>query len=324
MRQFDNLSEKERLFILATALHADLPMREVADRMRAREHIVRRTKESLIQRGVIKPIHKIDIYRLGYIDFRAYLSGITEPSKVKLAFEKRVLRFPQVYWFARMNGAFQYATTLLARETSEMIRFAEAMQPPDTGLYSQKFISIAGDWTVFPPSYLLPSVRRTSAITIKAGSRVENLDGTDHQVLSALAQNPGHNAAQLARALGMNGSSLAYRLDKLRDLEVLKGQIYLLQCDVLGVLVYRVLIGERGLSIADRERLKRYCAAHPNVVAFHNCTGGWDYEIRFETFEAQTLEDFRQTLIDDFGAFIGSITTAQQVSVLKRVSYPCS
>lgn len=323
MRQFINLSEKERAFIVATALNAELPIREVAELLKVREHVVRRVKENLIHKGVIRPLYMIDIYRLGYIDFRAYLSGITEPSKSKLAFEKRVMRFPEVQWFARMNGAFQYAITFLARRASEMIRFAEAMQPQDTRFYSEKSITIAGDWTIFTPSYLLPGVRRTRAITMKADERVLDLDETDHRVLSALAQNPDHNAAHLARNMGISSSSLAYRLDKLRDIDVLKGQIYLIQCQLLGVLVYRVLIRERGLSTTDRERFKRYCSSHPNVVAFHNCTGGWDYEIRFETFEAQTLEDFSQTLIDNFGASIGSMTTSQQVSVIKRISYPC-
>lgn len=323
MKPFISLSERERRYITVASLHAHLSVKELADRLAIREHTVRDIQHSLVMRGIIKPIYMIDIYRLGFTDFRVFLSEISEPSRVRSAVEKRILQHADVYWLAKMNGAFQYAMTFLAKEPCEMIDFFAAIQPASEGFYSKRTIGIAGDWNIFSPNYLAPEIKRRDAISVTARERVDDLDATDHLILSCMARNPSATTAGLARASGLKESSLAYRVKKLTELQVIRGQVYLLECAKLGILAYRVMIVERGLTSDQRERLRRYLSSHPNVCAYLTCAGGWDFEVRFETESAEVLEDFCQTLVDLFGAAIGSILTSQQVSVLKRVSYPC-
>lgn len=323
MKPFITLTDKERHFIVASTLNADLSVKEIAELIGTKEHTVRHIRDALLQRGILKPLHKIDIYRLGYTDFRIYLSDIAEPTRARQAFEKKVIQSPQIYWFAKIQGAYQYALTFLAKAPNEMISFFGAVQPPDDGFYARKTIAIAGDWTVYSPSYLAPEIKRRDSITVTVQEQVSDLDESDYQILTAMAKNPASNAATLARLTGMKASSLSYRLEKLKATKVWRGPIYLLQTDLLGISVYRVMISERGLSIAERARLQRYISTHQNVVAFLRCAGAWDYEVRFESERPAALEEFCQTIIDSFGPAIGSIMNSQQVSILKRVSYPC-
>lgn len=323
MKPFTSLTKNERHFIVTSAMNADLSVKEIAERIGTREHTVRHIRESLVSRGILKPLHKIDIYRLGFTDFRIYLSDIAEPTRARQAFEKKVVQAPPVYWFAKIQGAYQYGLTFLAKAPNEMVSFFGAIQPTDDGFYARKTIAIASDWTVYTPSYLAPEIKKRDSITITAQERVDDLDESDHHILTAMAKNPASNAASLARLTGMKASSLAYRLEKLSANKVWRGPIYLLQTDLLGISVYRVMISERGLSVAERARLQRYISSHLNVVAFLRCAGAWDYEVRFETENPAALEDFCQTIIDSFGPAIGSIMNSQQVSILKRVSYPC-
>lgn len=323
MRPFVLLSERERKFISAAAMHADLSVKELADKLKLREHVIRSIRQSLLTRKLITPLYMIDIYRLGFTDFRIFLSDISEPSRVRKAFERRILEYPQVYWLAKMNGAFQYAITFLAKEPCEMIDFFAEIQPPTDGFYAKRSVSIAGRWTVSAPTYLAPQISQRDSITLTARERVTDLDAKDHLILAAMAKNPSANTAALARATGLKENSLAYRIKRLTDIKVLRGQIYLLQCDALGILVYRVMIVERGLATDQREKLRRYIEGHPHVMTCLTCAGAWDYELRFETPSVDVLEDFCQTIVDNFGASIGSILLSQQVGILKRVSYPC-
>jgi DNA-binding Lrp family transcriptional regulator len=265
----------------------------------------------------------IDIYRLGFTDFRVFLSDIAEPSRVRSIFEKRILNYSQVYWLAKMNGAFQYAITFLAKEPREIIEFFAAIQPPKDGFYARRTVSVAGDWTVFSPTYLTPGAKSSPSISLTSQERSRQLDETDHRILSIMALHPSATTAAVARYAGMKASSLAYRLEKLTEQGVLRGQIYLLNCAAIGILVYRVMIVERGLSLEQRTLLVKYLSSHPNVVALLTCAGGWDYEIRFETETVESLEDFCESIIDKFGTSIGAILTAQQARIMKRVSYPC-
>jgi DNA-binding Lrp family transcriptional regulator len=324
MMPFISLSDREKKFIVTAAMNADLSVKELSDRLEMREHVCRNIRQSLLARGIIQPLHLIDIYRLGFTDFRVFLSDISEPSRIRSVFEKRILNYPQVYWLAKMNGAFQYAITFLAKETREIIDFFAAIQTPNDGFYARRTLAIAGDWTVFSPTYLTPGARRPASISFTTRERNDHLDKTDHAILSCMARNPSATIASLARLGGMKKSSLAYRVAKLTEQGVIRGQIYLLNCAALGVLVYRVMIVERGLSTEQRTQLLKYLSSHPNVVALLTCAGGWDYEVRFETETVDRLEDFCVSIIDTFGSRIGTILTSQQASILKRVSYPCN
>jgi DNA-binding Lrp family transcriptional regulator len=322
MKPFTRLSDNERCFLAATTLNASVSAKEVAERIGVREHKVRHIRDSLLKRGIIVPLYLIDTFRIGYTDFRLFLSDIAAPSKIRTAFEKLVLQHHQVYWAARMSGAYQYAITFLSKDPCEMIDFFAAVQPKPDGIYAHKTISIAGDWTVFTQNYLAPEMRSRQSISMTTRERISAPDKRDEEILETMARNPTANLAALARACGMASTTLGYRIDKLTEMKVVRGQIYLLNYQALGISVYRIMIVEKGLSISEREKLRKFMSSHPNVGALLVCTGGWDYELRFECSNPEAVEDFCQTIIDDFGAGIGSIRVSQQVKSLKRVAYP--
>lgn len=322
MKPFIRLSDNERLFLAATTLHASVSAKELADRIGIREHKVRHIRDSLLKRGIITPLYLIDTFRIGYTDFRLFLSDIAAPSKIRSSFEKLVLQHHQVYWAARMSGAYQYAITFLSKDPCEMIDFFAAVQPKPDGLYAHKTISIAGDWTIFTQNYLAPEMRERQSIYMTTRQRIPAPEKRDEVILEAMAKNPTANLSSLARVCGMASTTLGYRIEKLTEMNILRGQIYLLNYQALGISVYRIMIVEKGLSAPEREKLRKYMAGHPNVGALLICTGGWDYELRFECSNPETVEDFCQTIVDGFGAGIGSIRVSQQVRTLKRVAYP--
>jgi len=323
MKPFIRLSDNERCFLAATTLNASVSAKETADRIGIREHKVRHIRDSLLKRGIITPLYLIDTFSIGYTDFRLFLSDIAAPSKIRTAFEKLVLQHHQVYWAARMSGAYQYAITFLSKDPCEMIDFFAAVQPKPDGIYAHKTISIAGDWTIFTQNYLAPEMRSRQSISMTTRQRTPSLERRDEVILETMAQHPTANLAALARASGMPSTTLGYRMDKLKEMKVVRGQIYLLNHQALGISVFRIMIVEKGLSGVERDRLRKQISSHPNVGALLICTGGWDYEIRFECSHPETVEDFCQAIIDDFGSGIGSIRVSQQVKSLKRVAYPC-
>lgn len=317
------LSENERRFIVVSSLNADLSVKEISRKIGLREHVVRHIKESLLRRGILQPLYKIDTYRLGYTDFRVFLSDVAEPTQVRLEFEKRAMNHERVYWMARMTGAYKYALTFLAKDPCEMIDFFAQVQPPAKGFFANRTIGIAGEWSVFSPNFLASDIKAREHITLSARNRLnEQLDETDERLLMAMAMAPASSISSLARILGMRTNTLQYRVEKLTTMNIIKGRIYLLNCERLGIQIFRVMIIERTLSPLQREQLRAYVCSHPNVSAFLVSTGGWDYEIRFESESSEALEAFCQSIVDIFGSAIASIRTSQQVNTLKRVSYP--
>lgn len=323
MKPFIRLSDNERCFLAVTTINASVSAKEVADRIGIREHKVRHIRDSLLKRGLITPLYALDTFRIGYTDFRVFLSDIAAPSKVRNAFEKLVLQHHQVYWAARMSGAYQYAITFLSKNPCEMIDFFAAVQPKPEGIYANKTISIAGDWTIFSQNHLAPEMRTRQSIYMTTRERIPALEKRDEDILELMARYPTANLAALARISGIPSTTLGYRIDKLKEMDVLRGQIYLLNYAALGISVYRIMIVEKGLSSAERDKLRKHLSTHPHVGALLVCTGGWDYEVRFECSNPDSVDEFCQSIIDDFGSGIGSIRVSQQVKNLKRVAYPC-
>ena len=155
-------------------------------------------------------------------------------------------------------------------------------------------------------------MRRTEEISLSV----------DKKILVAMTNHPASSTADLSRLTGMSASSLAYRIDKMRDEKILRGRMYSIKNYLLGIFMYRVMIVDCGLTESQRRQLFDVCAKTPNVVAFVVCTGSWDYELRFEAEQPEVVDNFCQHLIDLFGKAIGSVLVSQQLSTLKRSAYP--
>jgi DNA-binding Lrp family transcriptional regulator len=251
------LTPNERQFIVAASLNANRSVKELASSMNLREHTVRNIKESLLARGIISPLYKIDTYRLGFTDFRVFLSDVAEPSKVRFEFERRAVHHPRVYWMARMTGAFHYALTFLAKDPCDMIDFFSEVQPPRNGFFANRTIGIGGEWSVFSPNFLAPEIRHRECITVSARERMsEKIDRTDELILMTMARDPSGSISSVARATGMKANSIQYRVDKLTEMGIVHGKTYLLNCDRLGIQVFRVMIIERALSAEQRVEIR--------------------------------------------------------------------
>jgi len=316
------LNEIERRLIVSWNLCADISVREIAQRADIREHKIRHALESLVRNGILVPSFLIDNYRLGYSDYGIFFSPSAETSVSRQAFENQMLADSRIAWLARMSGTFQYGATFMAKQPHDVVDFFETMQPATQGSYAKKTLRIGVDCTWFSPNYLAPDVSSRDSVSVTSREGTPPLDSVDHAILVAMARYPASSTAHLARSTGMNASSLAYRLQKLRELGVVRGRMYSINTARLGVLMYRVMILNCGLTEQDRKKLQSLCARNPNVVAFVVCTGSWDYELRFETEHPQLLDEFCQHLIDTFGQSIGSVKVSQQLSTLKRFAYP--
>ncbi len=319
--QLYRLSDLERRLIVSWNLCADLSVREIAQRADVRQHQARHALMSLARRGIIIPMYLIDNYGLGFSDYGLFFSPSAESSELRRRFEQSLMRHPRVIWLARMSGSFQYGATFMAQRPHEVVDFFSWMQPLSQGAYAHKTTRIAIDCTWFSPNYLSPDI--TERTTVSVTSRVEppKLDDTDKKILTTMTEHPASSTTQLASLTGMSKSSLAYRIDRMREAKIIRGRMYSIKNYILGIFMYRVMIVDCGLTAAQRAYMYEICSRCPNVVAYVVCTGNWDFELRFEAEHPEIVDNFCQQLIDTFGKAIGSVLVSQQLATLKRAAY---
>ena len=316
------ISEKDRIFLANFALSADLSVRDLAKRCKMSESTVRYTRDSLLDRGLIKPVYHIDMFSLGYIDFTAFLNRGAESSSGRTRLEQKMISHPRVTALYKMGGGCQYMVWLQVKKLFEIEELFALIRPNESGANFEKSIRLALDWTVFTPNYLAPKHSKRSSIAVSAQASLATIDDVDEKLLQGLSKHPEMSLTSLARTIQMNPNTLIYRFDKLKERGIVRGLTYILQIDKLGIQTYRVLLVDRGLSSEQKKLLRKKFEACPNVVAAILCTGNWDYELRFEAEASQDLDNFCQDLYDTFGSAIDSIKTIQQFKILKRLGHP--
>lgn len=317
-----NLSEKERRFLIAAALSGDSSIKELAEKLDMREHAVRYIQDSLLERGVIRPLYHVHYFKLGFSDFGIYLSRSSETSSSRQRFEQVMEKFKAVFWLAKTGGAYQYALSFLTEKPYELDDLFSKIRPTDTGVHFEKSMVLRLDWSIFAPTYLLPEPGKRPCVTISTKDPQFELDDVDRKILCALSEHPGKTTAEIARILGMKASSVAYRFEQFRKNEVIKVKRFMLDTTKAGVLNHRILIVDRGLTPKQQAEFMELCRNHHNVMALLRCTGNWDFELRLEAESPLFIDQFCQLLYDTFGSAIGAIKTMQQLSVLKHVSFP--
>lgn len=316
------LSEKERRFLAAASLSADVSVKELAQKLDMREHAVRYIQENLLARGIIRPLYHVNFFKLGYSDFGIYLGRGSETTASRQRFEQIMGASPAVFWLAKAGGESQYALSFLAEEPYELDDLFSSIRPTDSGVLLEKSLVLRLDWSIFPPTYLLPEAGERPCVTVSTKDPRVELDAIDRQILSTLSNNPDKTTAEVARILGMKASSVLYRFEQLRKHEVIRAKRFMLDTTKVGVFNYRLLLLDRGLTAAQQSQFLQLCRSNHHVLALLRCTGNWDFELRLESESPLFIDHFCQHLYDLFGSAIGSIKTMQQLSVLKHVAFP--
>jgi DNA-binding Lrp family transcriptional regulator len=316
------LSEKERVFLVHSGASADLSMKDLAARTGMREHSVRRIQDLLLSRGLIVPVYFVDMYRLGYTDLGIFFSRGSETSTARKRLEEALIRYPAVTWLAKMGGAYQYALGINVHAIHEVQSLFELLRPTEEGAYFTKTVRIGIEWLSFSPNFLLRDIRIRHTVELTTKLPIVAVDEVDLKVLQTIADNTGVSIAQMARIVKIPVNTFAYRFERLKERGIIKGMGYVLATEKLGILNYRVLIVDRGLGSSQRDSFLGFLKRYPNVGALKQCTGSWDFELRFESEDSSEIDRFSQEIYDNFGSGIDSVTAVQQFRVLKRRSVP--
>ena len=322
MQSYTRLSEKERVFLASCLLDADASDKELAQRSGLSQHATRNVRTSLLRRGLIKPIYHIDLFALGYLDFTAFFNRGAESSASQRRLEHTIMTHPRVMGFNRMGGGYRYMLWFWAKQVHEAEALFTLLRPTEAGAHFEKTVRLAIDWTVFTPQHLSSRAEKRRSINMTSKTTLVTLDDTDEAILNALSRHPEATLPTVARTLSMPPSTLQYRIEKLKERGIIRGKIYRLATDKIGVQSYRVLIVDRGMNEAQKNLFRKAIAQCHNVLAALSCTGNWDYELRFETENSRELDTFCQSLYDTFGAAIDSIKILPQFEILKRLGYP--
>jgi DNA-binding Lrp family transcriptional regulator len=148
----------------------------------------------------------------------------------------------------------------------------------------------------------------------------EDLDPIDAKILDLLQVDASLSIAEIAERVGLSSSPCWRRIERLKKIGIITGQVTLLDRRQLG-LNFEVIASVK-LQLPTRENLERFEAAiqkWPEVVDCATVTGAVDYMLRLITTDMQAYDDFLRDKILALG-LVSDVQSRIVIRVSKRTT----
>jgi hypothetical protein len=111
-------------------------------------------------------------------------------------------------------------------------------------------------------------------------------------------------------------STLELRLRKLREKEVIVGDIYVVSPSKFYRQSYKLLVYTKGIDVELSRKMHAFCLQHQDIVYLFECFGVWGFEVGVEVSKAEDVSPIMQEMYEFFGASINTI------KLLTKFRYP--
>lgn len=325
MARRDSLGETERSIVVAAHLRADRSAKELAGIVRMQERTVRYHLHRLEQRGIIRKVPFINVYPLGLRYFNIYFSFSPTDRKRRQRIVQELKSSSKVSWIGELGGDYNLGFALIARSPEECLEFIEELSSKEGDIFLQKEVVAHRSLTIFSAKYLAPSLKSEDALGYGCESRTADpvqLDGLDEQIVKLLSKLGSLSIRTIAQHLGKPHPTIATRLKRLTQMEILGGEWYAIDVKRLGYQTLKLLIEVRSNSRKFKREISRYVAERPEFVYLIECLGKWDYEVGCDVPTNGSVSTIIDEFTDRFGDGIVSIKIVPMFKVIKWSLFP--
>lgn len=113
-------------------------------------------------------------------------------------------------------------------------------------------------FTEFAPKFLDGLSADRQELSFGVSDHRAAIDEVDHEILSSMSTELGISQRDLATKLGLNTSTLHYRLKQLAEKNILLGHSYIIDPHVIGLRCFLLLVDAKGISQDLRDKLFDY------------------------------------------------------------------
>ena len=166
--------------------------------------------------------------------------------------------------------------------------------------------------------WLLPENRSTK-VTVTGGRTFDlKHDQLDLKILETLAEDSRATLVYMASECKVKPNVVKYRIKELEKKGVINAYRIGLNLNLLGKEFCKAFIYLHQKTAEKEKMLIEYCKRHPNVTAFIQCIGSWDFEIEFEV---DNIDHFHRIMKEirnkfDFVKSYESVTITREYGIV--------
>jgi DNA-binding Lrp family transcriptional regulator len=320
------LTPTQKQILCAVVLQANRSVSAISREVGLREHVVRRTIESLLEQGVfLRRSIWVNPHALG---LTLHIVRVELPLKFmnrREAFVKHLVSLDESCAVAELGGEGLFELRVLVTGRGHLDRLLQTLAQTSPAPFS-----IRACLTVLEQDYsgtIEPGNNTTISHSLHFGSLPPNsatfrLKERDHEILFTLANSSYLHLHDASRALQLAPTTLAYRVEKLEKAGVIKGHYYVMDPKVFMEMPIALHIRSRALTSKERAALMSFCRSHPRISLISFLCGEPSIELYTLVREYQEVRNVIADLSRNFSDLFESIHAIPQVSFAKYTLYP--
>lgn len=315
------LTDLEREVLGHIELDFRTPLTEVAKKLGQRDHVVRHAVKKLTDKGLLRKRIYTDPYKLGFSVYSVLLA-CKELTSQKHAEVAAALRgHHSVVTVMELGGAADFEITLFVRDIPELVEFFNWLSSDLSEFLAGKWMTVQASQTIFGFKFDCQHQRAVNEVSFGV-DRTEEFSADENDIAIIEAAREDVSPKAIAKSLGLPFTTVDYRLKRLEKAGVIRGHIYEMTGNELGLSSYIIRVFSRGLSEELRRELLEFCRAHRSVTYMNINVGHWDYTVGVSVESQRDLRNIERDIAAQFGSQIAKLETQERYGTLKVEDYP--
>jgi DNA-binding Lrp family transcriptional regulator len=272
------LSEKQRQILRLIQLRADLPIDRIAARVRLHRHSVARFIQRLVNAGVLRKSVAINLAPIGLTRYNLLFARSPRCPTNREQLVRDLSADPNIIYVGEIAGDFEYEVTFASRSAAELPLLMDRVSAKFKNGFFEKSLVTVLEKHLFGTKALVTDIP-VPPLSLRTLCNHCEIDKTDHRLLHILANHNGPSQREIARLLGLPSSTVAYRINNLKERGIILGHYYILNGIPLKLLRFKILVYCRGAHSASQAKLYEFAKKHKNIDTLMVCVGAYDYEL---------------------------------------------
>lgn len=320
----EKLDLKDKKIIYELDIDSRQPLSQLAKKVGLSKQGASLKLNNLLKKGIIKStIAILNTPLMGRLSFRMYFKLIDITPEAEEKFKQHMIMHSDVPWLIGCEGIWDYIIVVFPLNFEEFEKFMVELNNKFGQYIERKDIALVTRAYHFRSGYILGKKKELEPF-VYAGqpSQLVKLDEHDEQIMSLLAQNSRMSLVELAKRVGLKAKTIAYRVERLKELNAIEGFTLTVDYDKLGFERYKVFIRSKNLSEEDEKKFIQYTRMHPYLLYYSKSIGLSDVELELIVKDSIHLREIISAIRDKFSHLIKSYETMKIYAEYKLDFYP--
>jgi len=316
------LDQTDRKLAYLLSVNSRTPLKTLSSILRLSPSAVFHRQKRLERAKMISGYQTvINMPGLGLSQYRVYAKLSAGSASHAESIAKKIARMPFVYWLGTLEGSWDFALTVLAKDNFEFNERWAKVRAVAGGSFHEWKVSAYTSLEFFSYAFLSEKARPESDTPlVQSNEKIAQLSDAERLVLKRVSDHANESTYDVAKATGLDPKTVYRAWKSLESKKVILGYRAIVQTKALGMEYYKVDVNLRDFSM--RGSVLSWLRECPNVVYIDNSTGGSDAEFDLIVDNHSHYKKVMAGFLGKFGRIVESYEFFLMDEVYKIAYYP--